>query len=689
MRKTMLWLLLVAVLGAVALGQVEPRGIIIEPPEPDGLTVSVWTDKPVYQVGDTARIHFEINRAAYIYIWDIRPDGEVVRIFPNQYDTQNYFQAGTHTVPTPGKTYQFRVDPPLGTEWLQILALTEPFPFQQLGEDPDELQAQVLGLIPEAAEEAFDFTSFEIVGAAPPAPGTLRVVTTPSLARLYVDGVFRGWTTRELQLAPGTYRILLRKDGYQDHTAQVTITAGRTRTMMVDLQPVRVNRPPVARFAYTPSEPRPGDWVRFDAAESYDADGSIVRYEWDFDDDGRVDATGQVAFRRFTSAGRYVVRLRVTDDQGATADTTRTITVGDPNQAPVARFEFSPEQPSPNQWVRFDAAESYDPDGSIVRYEWDIGADGTVDGTGQVFFYRFTTSGPRSVRLIVTDDQGATGETTSTIRVGVVNRPPVAQFTFSPANPLAGMSVTFDASDSYDPDGSIVSYRWDLTGDGTINRTGRVVSWTYTREGTYQATLYVTDNQGATAQTTQVVRVMRFVSPLPPGMPNMGTTPGIYVWGTDTWNITVNGSPLWGSPRPYRIELRTDGRFVGVTTDASAAPLGLVPEPADEGWRLVFEGSVRTGRVTHTFQVQGASSMWMDLRLDMNGNGTPDRTAGLVRLRRHMVSSPFNPVVVGLPSGHPGPLVPSLNFRIGSSFSYTERARFIVWSTSIESLEAR
>ncbi|MFO8034993.1 MAG: PKD domain-containing protein [Candidatus Bipolaricaulota bacterium] len=599
MKKTILWIMLVAAFGAIALGQVEPRGIIIEPPEPDGLTVSVRTDKPVYQVGEAAQIHFEINRSAYIYIWDIRPNGEVARIFPNQYDTENYFQAGEHTIPTPG-TYRMTVDPPLGTEWLQILAVTEPFPFQQLGEDPEELEAQALGLVPEQAEEAFDFTSFEIVDAAPPTPGTLRVSSSPSLARFYVDGVFRGWTPREVQLEPGSYRILLRKDGYRDYTTQVWITSGRTRTLSVELSRVRENQPP------------------------------------------------------------------------------------------VARFDFDPERPDPEQWIQFDAGDSYDPDGPIVRYEWDVGNDGRINGTGRVFFHMFTTSGPRSVRLIVTDDEGATGETTRTVRVGVVHRPPVARFTYSPADPFVGMNVTFDAGDSYAPDGSITSYRWDLTGDGNINRTGRVVNWTYTSEGTYPVTLHVRDNQGETAQTTQSVQVRRYVSPLPPGMPDMGTTPGIYVWGTDNWNITVNGSPRWGNPRPYRVELRTDGRFVGVSTDTSAAPLGLEPEPTEEGWRLVFEGSVRTGRVTHTFQVRDASSIWMDLRLDMNGDGTADRRASAVRFRRSMVTSPYNPVVLGLQRGDPGPLVPAVNFRLGRTIGeYTEHRRIVFYLTTIETLEAR
>ncbi len=705
MRKTMLCLVVMLAMGTIGWGQAEPSGIIVEPPDPAGLTVRIWTDKPVYAVGEVAQISFEINRDAYIYIWDIMPDGRVQQIFPNQYEQENYFRAGQHTIPSPGRGYSLRVEPPLGTEWLQILAVTRPIPqvfgqfsadapFPILGSDPEQwrvqLEVRIQGLVPEPTQRAYDFTSFQIAAAVPQRPGTLRVNTNPALARLYVDGMFRGWTPRELDLLPGSYQILLQKDGYEDYTTQMTIFAGRTRTLSVDLRPVQVNQPPVAVYDYNPPDPRPGEWVRFDAAGSYDPDGSVVRYEWDFNDDGRVDSTRDADFYRFSRAGRYIVRLTVTDDEGATDETTQTVTVGEPNEPPVARFTADPEQPQTGQWVEFDASESFDPDGSIVRYQWDIGDDGTVDGdrSDPLHFHRFSASGTYTVRLIVTDDEGATGETTRTVRVGAVNRPPVARFTFAPEQPLVGMAVTFDASDSYDPDGYIASYRWDLNGDGSIDRSGREVSWTYTSEGAYSVTLQVTDDGGTTSQETRTVNVMRFISPLPPGKPDMGATPGIFVWGVDSWNITVNGSPLWGSARPYYIELRTDGRFVGVSTEEGAAPAGLLPEPVDEGWRLVFEGSVRTGSVTYTFQVRDASSIWMDLRLDTNGDGTPNRVEGLVRFRRSMVASPYNPVVVGLHRNDPGPLTPSVNFQIGFALAeYTERQQIIMYRTTIDALE--
>lgn len=66
--------------------------------------------------------------------------------------------------------------------------------------------------------------------------------------------------------------------------------------------------------------------------------------------------------------------------------------------------------------------------------------------------------------------------------------------------------VTFDGSDSYDPDGTITEWRWD-PGDGTGYLYGEVVSHTYSSAGDYTVTLRVTDNGGATATATAVVSV--------------------------------------------------------------------------------------------------------------------------------------------------------------------------------------
>jgi PKD repeat protein len=79
------------------------------------------------------------------------------------------------------------------------------------------------------------------------------------------------------------------------------------------------------------------------------------------------------------------------------------------------------------------------------------------------------------------------------------NLPPEASFTYS----CTDLACEFDGSGSTDPDGSVVSYAWDL-GDGT-SATGPSPSHTYAAAGTYPVILTVTDNEGATGADSQAV----------------------------------------------------------------------------------------------------------------------------------------------------------------------------------------
>ena len=88
---------------------------------------------------------------------------------------------------------------------------------------------------------------------------------------------------------------------------------------------------------------------------------------------------------------------------------------------------------------------------------------------------------------------------------------PVAIFTWTPESPTVGEIVTFDASASHDPDGTIVSYAWDY-GDATSD-SGEIVTHAYSLEGTYTVTLTVTDDEAATDTATDMIIV---VPPPPP-----------------------------------------------------------------------------------------------------------------------------------------------------------------------------
>jgi len=258
------------------------------------------------------------------------------------------------------------------------------------------------------------------------------------------------------------------------------------------------NRPPVADLDTSSAILDKKEIVTFNASGSYDPDGYIVSYSWDFGDGNT--ATGVTASHSYPASGTYNVTLTVTDNDGATDSITATKTVR--NKSPVAIFTESDHTVYNGDVITFNAADSYDPDGTIVSYSWDFGDGNTA--TGVTVSHAYADNGSYVVTLTVTDNDGATDSAHATKTI--MNRHPVAIFTESAHTVYSSENIHFDASESHDPDGTIVSYSWDF-GDGNT-ATGVTASHSYPASGTYTVTLTVTDNDGATDSITATKTVM-------------------------------------------------------------------------------------------------------------------------------------------------------------------------------------
>ena len=114
------------------------------------------------------------------------------------------------------------------------------------------------------------------------------------------------------------------------------------------------------------------------------------------------------------------------------------------------------------------------------------------------------------------------------------NVPPVAAISASVVSGTAPLAVTLNAQNSYDPDGQIVECVWD-TGDGRLSR-GSVLNHVYAEPGTYNVSLLVLDNRGATATTGTTVTVgvgapSAFVCTIR-SIGNNGDYTGLAAWNT-------------------------------------------------------------------------------------------------------------------------------------------------------------
>ncbi|WP_233189025.1 LamG domain-containing protein [Subtercola sp. Z020] len=259
--------------------------------------------------------------------------------------------------------------------------------------------------------------------------------------------------------------------------------------------PGAANVAPTASFTSTATDLA----ATFDGSASADSDGTVAGYAWDFGD-GQT-ATGATTSHSYTTAGTYTVSLTVTDNRGATGVFTNTVIVTAPrvNVAPSASFTNS----ITNLDLTVDGTGSADSDGTLASYAWAFGDGSTATGATPPV-HSYAAAGTYTVKLTVTDNDGATGVTQTTVRAVAAppaNVPPTAAFAAVPTD----LTVAFDASDSADSDGTISSYAWTF-GDGSTG-TGKTVSHLYGAAGTFSVKLTVTDNKGATAVTTGSVMV--------------------------------------------------------------------------------------------------------------------------------------------------------------------------------------
>lgn len=111
--------------------------------------------------------------------------------------------------------------------------------------------------------------------------------------------------------------------------------------------PTLIVKPPVACFTLSNENPPVCENVTFNASCSYDPDGWIVKYEWDWEGDGVYDfdaGNNSIAVHHYAQFGIYYPKLRVTDNDNLTNETMRRIVVYLP---PVGGYSISIKNKEP------------------------------------------------------------------------------------------------------------------------------------------------------------------------------------------------------------------------------------------------------------------------------------------------------------------------------------------------------
>jgi PKD repeat protein len=361
-----------------------------------------------------------------------------------------------------------------------------------------------------------------------------------------------------------------------------------------------------ADFTYTPAAPIEGEVVVFEDVSVHI--NPLVSFEWDFDDGTFSDE--QNISHIFASAGDYNVCLSVADSEDNMDTECNLVSVG------AAPFEVE---------LTANVTEGIEP----LDVQFECLTPGTVPESLTISFNDSTPSSPLSVvehtysengiyfaECEVLNEEGV--RSSDSIRLAVLDSVPVVDFNWDPLAPGIGEDVLFTSEITfYD---ALTGYLWNFS-DGSTS-IEEAPSHAFVREGEYNVTLTVRDDDGSSVSHTETIvvgdstPVVNLVTNVTEGLEPLtvnytcnvggGNAPfefGID-FGDDETSDEPSGSHTYSTPGVYEMECFVtdrngdpDSDFVEIEVIDNPPVVDLVAEPegGSEGADILFTCNVDGG----------------------------------------------------------------------------------------------
>ncbi|UCE73840.1 MAG: PKD domain-containing protein, partial [Methanomassiliicoccales archaeon] len=371
------------------------------------------------------------------------------------------------------------------------------------------------------------------------------------------DGEYTGWITDSF--------VSHQYSEYGDYTAFLMVEDDEGQTCENPSEvTIEVRAKPYAILFADTTIIYAGQTVLFNGSQSYDEDGTVVEYDYDFGDGSSSGWNPHSEIpHSYTSPGQYLASLTVRDDDGDESENPAEVTIY-VRAVPTAVLSAAPTTIYKGESVLFDASLSTDEGGTIVEYYFDYGDNyfsGWISSPTRTHFYN--TGGYYTAYLTVMDNDDDVSVNLAEVVIQVKAKP-TADLSVSSITIYKGENITFNASQSTDEGGTILSYYFNF-GDGQNSSWIQTPNAThqYDTPGEYTAYLRVMDDDGDISEN--LVEVVIEVKAKPKAVLSASSTV-TYKGEAVTFNAT-GSSDEDGFVSEYYFDFG-DGHYTGWTTDS-------------------------------------------------------------------------------------------------------------------------